>query len=105
MCLLSLPKFGVIQVVEVLGLKCLMIGGVAHNKLVVLIVGLFKVTIHSLVRVHLLPVSIVVPLYFTLTLILVKRTSHLSLHSVTMEIRECEFSPGMTRATLAARGS
>ena len=77
-----------------------------------LIVVLFKGTssivrgtIHSPVRVHFLPVSTVVPLYFTVTSIIVILTSHPALHSVTMEIRECELSPGMTCATLAARGS
>ena len=104
-CLLPLPKFRIIQVVEVLRLKYLIFGGVSHNKLAVLIVDLLKGTIHSPVRVHLLPVSIVVPLYFTVAPILVRRTSHPALHSVTAEIRECKFSPGMTCAILAFRGS
>ena len=79
--------------------------GVSHNKLAVLIVDLLKGNIHSPVCVHFLPVSIVVPLYFTVAPILVRRTSHPALHSVTAEIRECEFNPGMTCPTLAARGS
>ena len=62
-------------------------------KFAALVVVSLSGTICSPVHVHLLPVSIVAPLYFTVTPIFVNSTLHSALHSVTTDTSECEFNP------------
>ena len=73
-------------------------GGVALGGDVGVAVGYvvgFNFTIHRPVRVHLLPFKTVLPLYFTVTPILVKVTSQPASQSVTTDSRECDANPGM----------
>ena len=61
--------------------------------------------IQSPVRVHLLHLTIVLPLYLISQEISLMSTSHPALHNVTTDTNECDANPGTMCAVLAACGS
>ena len=70
-----------------------------------LVVGVgCSATIHSPVRVHLLPLSMIFPLYLTMALILVKVISQPASHKDTTDRRECAARPGMMYPVFARFG-
>lgn len=102
MRLFLLPRVHHITCVDLLSLGLLFLGGFSYTMLTLFIVLILSRTIHSQVHIHSLPVSTVLPWYFTITPIFVKRTLHPTLHRTTSDVKECVLSPWMTCPILQA---